>query len=178
MTTNNLDKTVNLFANSLGSGKKSLEYLLTMLEAVANPANRDTTILVRAMERAGKKGDVQAVAAIKLIIRNVWVGAKFGKDKNGKARIVIKDTTEVPEALQGLRDAVADGLSIRGNKWKEKVNLLEPPKRAEMTREVCDKMVAGMVERRAMTRAEVLAMAAAFEAQAKAMEAKVSEPAH
>jgi len=107
-TINDIMKVEGQFYASLGNGKAALEHAATMINAVVT--SRDTTVLRKAIKRAGQKGDDRAVQALKLIIRNVWPGASYSKD----GEIKIKGIRADSDAVDTMNTLVSDGVSLRG----------------------------------------------------------------
>lgn len=118
--TNDIKTTENAFVRNLGNGVKAAEYLGTLVEAVV--ASRDTTIITRVLQRADKAGDAHAVGSIKVVVRNVWPGAKLGKGKtDGTYTLKIAGVEADDDGLGRLKTAITEGLSIRGKKFRETI---------------------------------------------------------
>lgn len=110
---NDINSVEAKFYKALGNGAAALGYAVEMIESVVQ--SRDTTVLTRAIDRAASKGDDKAVASLKLMIRNVWEGAKMTKSKTtGQTSIKIKGIDASVWALSTCQQLVADGVSLRG----------------------------------------------------------------
>lgn len=170
---NNTAAVEKKFINAMGSGRGLMEYMRDLSVSVAD--SRDTTVFLRIWQSAHNRGDVQVCSAIVLVVRNLFPGVKAsfvsGKDKKGQVRkpsIKIADCKANPDVLKALNTAVDAKLSLRGPAWRQ---LVEPKsdERAEVTREVADKMVAAQIKSKSLDRGELLALAAAYQAAAKKM---------
>lgn len=118
--TNDIMKVEGDFFRNLGNGVKAGDFLYQMVQSVVS--SRDTTVLVRAMDRAkNKKQDAQAARTIAMVAGQVWPKAKVTKDKNGYPRITIKGIEADPNALERVKEAVDKGLSIRHTAFRKTV---------------------------------------------------------
>jgi len=114
--TNNIMKIESEFYRSLGNGVKSLGYIKDMILSVVD--SRDTTVLSRAILRAGNKGDNHADRALRLAISQVFEGAKMVKKPTGGGiSIKISGTTVSEAGIKRLKDAATSGLSIRSSAY-------------------------------------------------------------
>jgi len=119
MTNVNIQKTfIAPFGTSLGNGKKAGQLLAQAIDHVIT--ERDTTVIVKLINAAFKKGDTSAMAKIKLTFGAVFVGAKIkvNKDKTTHS-IQIKEATLNNKAVSSLHDLVKNEVSLRGSKWNE-----------------------------------------------------------
>src|SRR6056297_252191 len=118
MSTNDIMNVESNFFRSLGNGVKAGEYLQAMILSVVQ--SRDTTVLVRAMDRArNAKNDEQAARTIALVVGQVWPKCKLGKDKNSIPTIKISGIDADPNALKRLKEATDKGLSIRHSTYRK-----------------------------------------------------------
>lgn len=112
-----VNKHVGQFSRNLGNGAAALADVAVALEHVRT--NRDTTVLVRMIERAKEKQDAAAASATMFLVRQVFEGAKAGKTKDGRMTIKIKDAVVSNTAPATIDRLVSEGTSLRGPKVRE-----------------------------------------------------------
>ena len=109
-----IENTIKNFASNLGNGAKAGEHLAIAIDHVIKL--RDTTVIVKLINEAKKKGDTQAEKAIKFTFGQIYIGAKSTKTKTGTS-IKIKDATLSNAGVDTLKKLVASGVSMRGTNW-------------------------------------------------------------
>lgn len=108
------------FYRSLGDGVKAGQLIAQMVASVVK--HRDTTVITRAIKRAGSKSDKTAANVLRFCFSQVFPDAKIKKDKKTDTlSILIKDTEADEEALSRLMAASAAGYSIRGPLFRKTV---------------------------------------------------------
>ena len=85
-----MENIVKSFARSLGNGIAMGEQLKAAIDHVIK--ERDTTVIVKLINAAQKKGDKQAESAVKFTFGKIFEGAKI-ETKKGNLSIRIKDAT-------------------------------------------------------------------------------------
>ena len=112
----NIDQTVNAFATAMGNGaamgklfKQAVDYVIE---------TRDTTIILRMIQRAEKRGDKAAASLVRYTFGKIFVGAKVNTKAGNLVGIKIAGSDVSNSAMAALHDLVADGASMRGTKWK------------------------------------------------------------
>jgi len=105
---------VNTFNRNLGNGIIMGKALVEAIDHVV--AERDTTVIVKLINAANKKGDTQAERAVRTTFASIFIGAKVAKTKEGNISIKIKDATVSNEAMSILHD-LAGVVSMRGSNW-------------------------------------------------------------
>ena len=109
-----IENTIKNFTSNLGNGTKMGEHLSVAIDHVRG--TRDTTVIVKFINAAKKKGDTQAEKAIKFTFGQIYTGAKITKTKTGIS-IKIKDATLSNAGVDTLKKLVASGVSMRGTNW-------------------------------------------------------------
>lgn len=112
----NIDQTVNAFATAMGNGaamgklfKQAVDYVIE---------TRDTTVILRMIQRAEKRGDKAAASLVRFTFGKVFTGAKVNTKAGNIVGIKIAGSDVSNSAMAALHDLVADGASMRGTKWK------------------------------------------------------------
>ena len=111
----NINKCVDDFASGVGDGRKMAVAFATGMDHVI--AERDTTVIVRMIQRALKRGDAKSASIVRVTFAAIFVGAKptlKGKEIVG---LRIKDATIDSGAVDAMHDLVDDKVSMRGPKW-------------------------------------------------------------
>jgi len=111
----NINKCVDDFASGVGDGRKMAVAFATGMDHVT--AERDTTGIVRMIQRALKRGDAKSASIVRVTFAAIFVGAKptlKGKEIVG---LRIKDATIDSGAVDAMHDLVDDKVSMRGPKW-------------------------------------------------------------
>jgi hypothetical protein len=119
MTTLNIDKTVTNFVTALGNGKKAAELLLEIVDWTVEGVETDSTKLSGIMDKAVRKGDINANRAIRAIVGAIWTDGKASKSKDKKTTVLKLGKTVDTDALDRLRKGVTAGLSLRDTLVKE-----------------------------------------------------------
>lgn len=117
--TNDIMKTESKFYANLGNGQKAGEYLQDMVKSVT--VSRDTTVIVKAIQRAEAKGDKAAASVVRFVFGQVFPSAKVTKSKAGDLSLKIKGIEHDDKALERLAEAVSKGLSIRHSTFRKTV---------------------------------------------------------
>jgi len=104
------------FNRSLGNGAAMGGLFALAIDHVIE--QRDTTVIVKLINAAKGKKDTQAERAIRSTFAAIFEGAKVTKTKTGIA-IKIKDATLSNSAVDSLKGLVAEGVSMRGDKWSK-----------------------------------------------------------
>ena len=112
----NIDQTVNAFATAMGNGATMGKLFKEAVDHVI--VSRDTTVIVRMIQRAEKRGDKAAASLVRYTFGKIFVGAKVGTKAGNIVKITIKEADQSNAATAALHDLVADGASMRGTKWK------------------------------------------------------------
>lgn len=107
---------VNNFSRNLGNGQKMGEALL---EAINHSIKTgDTSIISVLFMKVNDKKDSNALSGLTATVRAVYIGANITTDKKTNRTIVkTKNATLSNSAVDILNQLVADGASMRGNKW-------------------------------------------------------------
>lgn len=113
-----LNTTVKNWGVSLGNGANALKYMVLVFEHVAK--SNDATVVARLIDKARSKGDDMAARSVSYYVKVVWDGAQVTPAKDKKSTsIKLKGSKFKPEAMDILRGAVADGVSLRGTKLRQ-----------------------------------------------------------
>lgn len=104
---------INTFNRNLGNGIIMGKAFAEAIDHVV--AERDTTVIVKLINAANKKGDTQAERAVRTTFASIFIGAKIAKTKEGIS-IKIKDATVSNEAMSILHD-LAGVVSMRFSNW-------------------------------------------------------------
>tara|TARA_R110002167_G_scaffold336693_1_gene544093 strand:+ start:194 stop:715 length:522 start_codon:yes stop_codon:yes gene_type:complete len=104
------------FNRSLGNGAAMGALFALAIDHVI--IERDTTVIVKLINAAKDKKDSQAERAIRTTFAAIFEGAKTVKVTKGIS-IKIKDATLSNSAVDSLKELVADGVSMRGDKWSK-----------------------------------------------------------
>ena len=125
MSALNISKFIGDFSRNLGNGIALGQNILTAVNHVIETG--DTSILALMLDRAKAKKD--SYSNVELTIRAIWDGVSIQTDKKtGQYRIKIKNATLSNSAAIQLAQQVADGVSVRGNKWAKAFNTETEPK--------------------------------------------------
>lgn len=131
----NINKCVDDFASGVGDGRKMAAAFAAGMDHVI--AERDTTVIVRMIQRALKRGDAKSASIVRVTFAAIFVGAKptlKGKEIVG---LRIKDATLNTDYVDAMHDLVADKVSMRGPKWsaafkpEAKLTVFDPAAAAE-----------------------------------------------
>lgn len=110
-----MENIVKSFARSLGNGIAMGEQLKAAIDHVIK--ERDTTVIVKLINAAQKKGDKQAESAVKFTFGKIFEGAKI-ETKKGNLSIRIKNATLSNSAVDTL-NSLAGKVSMRGTNWNK-----------------------------------------------------------
>ena len=125
MSALNISKFIGDFSRNLGNGIALGQNILTAVNHVIETG--DTSILALMLDRAKAKKD--SYSNVELTIRAIWDGVSIQTDKKtGQYRIKIKNASLSNSAAIQLAQQVADGVSVRGNKWAKAFNTETEPK--------------------------------------------------
>ena len=113
MTTSNIDKTVTNFVTALGNGKQAAKLLLEIVDWTVEGEETDSTKLSGIIDKATRKGDVNAARAIRAIVGAIWTEGRASKSKDKKTTVLKLGKTVDSAALDRLRKGVTAGLSLR-----------------------------------------------------------------
>lgn len=116
MTDFNIDQTVNSFATAMGNGATMGKLFKDALDYVVS--TRDTTVILRMIQRAEKRGDKAAASLVRFTFGKVFTGAKINTKAGNIVGIKIAGSDISNSAMAALNDLVADKVSMRGTKWK------------------------------------------------------------
>jgi hypothetical protein len=119
MTTLNIEKTVTNFVTALGNGKQAAKLLLEIVEWTIEGVETDSTKLSGIIDKATRKGDVNAARAIRAIVGAIWTEGRASKSKDNKTTVLKLGKTVESDALDRLRKGVNAGLSLRDTLVKE-----------------------------------------------------------
>jgi hypothetical protein len=119
MTTLNIEKTVTNFVTALGNGKQAAKLLLEIVDWTIEGAETDSTKLSGIIDKATRKGDVNAARAIRAIVGAIWTEGRASKSKDNKTTVLKLGKTVDSDALDRLRKGVTAGLSLRDTLVKE-----------------------------------------------------------
>lgn len=112
----NIDQTVNSFATAMGNGAAMGKLFKQAVDYVVE--TRDTTIILRMIQRAEKRGDKAAASLVRFTFGKVFTGAKVNTKAGNIVGIKIAGSDVSNSAMAALHDLVTDGASMRGTKWK------------------------------------------------------------
>ena len=110
-----MENIVKSFARSLGNGIAMGEQLKAAIDHVIK--ERDTTVIVKLINAAQKKGDKQAESAVKFTFGKIYDGAEI-ETKKGNLSIRIKNATLSNSAVDTL-NSLAGKVSMRGTNWNK-----------------------------------------------------------
>lgn len=116
MTDFNMDQTVNAFATAMGNGAAMGKLFKDCVDYVVSA--RDTTVILRLIQRAEKRGDKAAASLVRFTFGKIFVGAKVETKAGNIVKIKIKEADLSNSAMAALNELVADKVSMRGTKWK------------------------------------------------------------
>lgn len=110
----NIKAFVGNFSRNLGNG---IAMGQNTLDAVNHAIKTgDTSIIAMMLDKIKSKKD--GATNFELTIRSIWTGVSINIDKKtGQYRIKTKNATLSNSAVDILNQLVADGASMRGNKW-------------------------------------------------------------
>ena len=113
-----INANVNKFATAVGNGATMGKVFRDAVDYVI--ASRDTTVILRMMQRATMRGDKGAANLVRSTFGKIFVGAKFTSKAGNIVGIKIKDAELSNSAVNALHTLVDDEkASMRGPKWKE-----------------------------------------------------------
>ena len=110
--TNDIKKIENAFVSNMGSGKIAAARLLDLVTFATNGDSRN---IASALFRLRKNGDNQGAKTAQQIIAIIFPEAKTKIAKDKKSLVITLGKTVDNDALDRFKNAVKDGLSIRGN---------------------------------------------------------------
>ena len=114
--TYDINANVDKFATAVGNGATMGKLFREAVDYVI--ASRDTTVILRMMQRAVKRGDKGAANLVRSTFGSVFVGAKFTSKAGNIVGIKIKDAELSNSAVNALHGLTDDKVSMRGQKWK------------------------------------------------------------
>jgi len=137
MSVTNISKFVGNFSRNLGNG---IAMGQNTLDAVNHAIKTgDTSILALMVDKVESKKD--GSSNFQLTIRSIWTGVSIQTDKKtGQCRIKTKNATLSNSAVDTLNQLVADGVSMRGNKWSKAFNTETEPKEKD-AKKAADRIV-------------------------------------
>jgi len=115
--TYDINANVDKFATAVGNGATMGKLFREAVDYVI--ASRDTTVILRMMQRAVKRGDKGAANLVRSTFGSVFVGAKFTSKAGNIVGIKIKDAELSNWAVDTLHMLTDDKASMRGKKWKD-----------------------------------------------------------
>jgi hypothetical protein len=115
--TYDINANVDKFATAVGNGATMGKLFREAVDYVI--ASRDTTVILRMMQRAVKRGDKGAANLVRSTFGSVFVGAKFTTKAGNVVGIKIKDAELSNWAVDTLHMLTDDKASMRGKKWKD-----------------------------------------------------------
>ena len=110
--TNDIKKIENAFVSNMGSGKIAAARLLDLITFATKGDSRN---VASALFRLRKRGDAQGAKTVQQIVALIFPEAKIKIAKDKKSLVIILGDTVDNDALDRFKNAVKDGLSIRGN---------------------------------------------------------------
>jgi hypothetical protein len=116
MTDFNMEQTVNAFATAMGNGATMGKLFREAVDYVIE--TRDTTVILRMIQRAEKRGDKAAASLVRSTFGKVFVGAKVNTKAGNIIGIKIAGSDISNWALSALHALADDKVSMRGPKWK------------------------------------------------------------
>ena len=124
-TMENIKTFVGNFSRNLGNG---IALGQNTLDAVNHAIKTgDTSIIAMMLDKIKSKKD--GATNFEFTIRAIWSGVSINIDKKtGQYRIKTKNATLTNSAVDTLNQLVADGTSMRGNKWAKAFNTETEPK--------------------------------------------------
>ena len=168
--TNDIKKIENAFVSNMGAGKIAAARLLDLITFATKGDSRN---VAAALFRLRKRGDAQGAKTVQQIVALIFPEAKIKIAKDKKSLVIILGDTVDNDALDRFKNAVKDGLSIRGN-------LLAAIKGEDKTENVFDlaKFAEQIAKRIAKENVTEASLVAAINTQVKAlMIAKASKKA-
>lgn len=115
--TYDINANVDKFATAVGNGATMGKLFREAVDYVI--ASRDTTVILRMMQRAVKRGDKGAANLVRSTFGSIFVGAKFTTKAGNVVGIKIKDAELSNWAVDTLHMLTDDKASMRGKKWKD-----------------------------------------------------------
>lgn len=115
--TYDINANVDKFATAVGNGATMGKLFREAVDYVIS--SRDTTVILRMMQRAVKRGDKGAANLVRSTFGKVFVGAKFTTKAGNVVGIKIKDAELSNWAVDTLHILTDDKASMRGKKWKD-----------------------------------------------------------
>ena len=112
-----INANVNKFATAVGNGATMGKVFRDAVDYVI--ASRDTTVILRMMQRATMRGDKGAANLVRSTFGKIFVGAKFTSKAGNIVGIKIKDAELSNSAVNALHELTDNKLSMRGPKWKD-----------------------------------------------------------
>ena len=109
--TNNIKKIENAFVSNMGSGKIAAARLLELITFVTKGDSRN---IVSALFRLRKNGD-KGSQTVQQIVALIFPKANIKTAKDKKSLVIVLGDSVDNDALDRFKNAVKDGLSIRGN---------------------------------------------------------------
>tara|TARA_X000001388_G_scaffold66849_1_gene53854 strand:- start:2 stop:511 length:510 start_codon:yes stop_codon:yes gene_type:complete len=110
--TNDIKKIENAFVSNMGSGKIAAARLLDLVTFAMNGDSRN---IASALFRLRKNGDTQGSKTVQQIVAIIFPEAKTKIAKDKKSLVITLGDNVDNDALDRFKNAVKDGLSIRGN---------------------------------------------------------------
>ena len=110
--TNDIKKIENAFVSNMGSGKIAAARLL---ELITFAMNGDSRNIASALFRLRKNGDTHGAKTVQQIVALIFPKAKTKIAKDKKSLVITLGDNVNNDALDRFKNAVKDGLSIRGN---------------------------------------------------------------
>jgi len=108
--------TVTSFSRSIGNGATMGKVFRDAVDHVIS--TRDSTIVLRLIQLAERKGDRSASLLVRSTFGKIFVGAKFTSKAGNVVGIKIKDAELSNSAVNALHELTDNKLSMRGPKWK------------------------------------------------------------
>ena len=108
--------TVTSFSRSIGNGATMGKVFRDAVDHVIS--TRDSTIVLRLIQLAERKGDRSASLLVRSTFGKIFVGAKFTSKAGNVVGIKIKDAELSNSAVNALHDLTDNKVSMRGQKWK------------------------------------------------------------
>ena len=108
--------TVTSFSRSIGNGATMGKVFRDAVDHVI--ASRDTTVILRLIQLADRKGDRGASLLVRSTFGKIYQGAKFATKAGKIVGIKIKDAELSNSAVNALHGLTDDKVAMRGQKWK------------------------------------------------------------
>ena len=108
--------TVTSFSRSIGNGATMGKVFRDAVDHVI--ASRDTTVILRLIQLADRKGDRSASLLVRSTFGKIYQGAKFSTKAGNVVGIKIKDAELSNSAVNAMHDLTDNKVSMRGQKWK------------------------------------------------------------